>query len=74
MLRKGYIPNAGAGLPPGIPSFGEGAARLGLAISEGIQRCIAQMLWNDSALGGFRHDAGYETAREHVETIGLHVL
>ncbi|NTW85690.1 MAG: urocanate hydratase [Holophagaceae bacterium] len=42
--------------------------------TERADRCIARVLWNDPAMGVFRHaDAGYETAREHAELIGLHV-
>ncbi len=42
--------------------------------TERADRCIARVLWNDPAMGVFRHaDAGYETAREHAETIGLHI-
>jgi len=42
--------------------------------TERADRCIARVLWNDPALGVFRHaDAGYETAREHAESIGLHI-
>jgi len=42
--------------------------------SERADRCIARVLWNDPALGVFRHaDAGYETAREHAGVIGLHI-
>ena len=42
--------------------------------SERADRCLARVLWNDPALGVFRHaDAGYESAREHAEKIGLHV-
>jgi urocanate hydratase len=38
------------------------------------ERCITRVLWNDPAMGVFRHaDAGYETAREHADTIGLHI-
>ncbi len=37
-------------------------------------RCLARVLWNDPALGVFRHaDAGYPEARAHAEEIGLHV-
>jgi urocanate hydratase len=42
--------------------------------TERADRCIARVLWNDPAMGVFRHaDAGYETAREHAEFIGLHI-
>jgi urocanate hydratase len=42
--------------------------------TERAERCIARVLWNDPAMGVFRHaDAGYESAREHAETIGLHI-
>ncbi|MBI4911585.1 MAG: urocanate hydratase [Acidobacteria bacterium] len=42
--------------------------------SERAERCLARVLWNDPALGVFRHaDAGYEEAREHAAKIGLHV-
>jgi urocanate hydratase len=42
--------------------------------TERAERCITRVLWNDPAMGVFRHaDAGYETAREHAETIGLHI-
>jgi urocanate hydratase len=40
--------------------------------TERADRCITRVLWNDPAMGVFRHaDAGYETAREHAELIGL---
>jgi urocanate hydratase len=42
--------------------------------TERADRCITRVLWNDPAMGVFRHaDAGYETAREHAELIGLHI-
>ena len=42
--------------------------------TERAERCLARVLWNDPAMGVFRHaDAGYETAREHAELIGLHI-
>ncbi len=42
--------------------------------TERADRCIKRVLWNDPAMGVFRHaDAGYESAREHAETIGLHI-
>jgi urocanate hydratase len=42
--------------------------------TERADRCITRVLWNDPAMGVFRHaDAGYETAQEHAEAIGLHV-
>ena len=42
--------------------------------TERADRCITRVLWNDPAMGVFRHaDAGYETAREHAEAIGLHI-
>ena len=42
--------------------------------TERAERCLARVLWNDPAMGVFRHaDAGYETAREHAEQIGLHI-
>jgi urocanate hydratase len=42
--------------------------------TERADRCIARVLWNDPAMGVFRHaDAGYESAREHAELIGLHI-
>jgi urocanate hydratase len=42
--------------------------------TERADRCIARVLWNDPALGVFRHaDAGYESAREQAEAIGLHI-
>ena len=42
--------------------------------TERAARCITRVLWNDPALGVFRHaDAGYDTAREHAATIGLHI-
>ncbi len=42
--------------------------------TERAERCLARVLWNDPATGVFRHaDAGYETAREHAELIGLHI-
>jgi urocanate hydratase len=46
-------------------------------VADGTERadnCLARVLWNDPATGVFRHaDAGYETAREHAELIGLHI-
>jgi len=42
--------------------------------TERADRCIKRVLWNDPAMGVFRHaDAGYESAHEHAETIGLHI-
>ncbi|MFN8012773.1 MAG: urocanate hydratase [Holophagaceae bacterium] len=42
--------------------------------TERAARCLARVLWNDPALGVFRHaDAGYAEARAHAEAIGLHV-
>ncbi|HJU83136.1 MAG TPA: urocanate hydratase [Holophagaceae bacterium] len=42
--------------------------------TERAARCLERVLWNDPAMGVFRHaDAGYETAREHADTIGLHI-
>ncbi|WP_306600054.1 urocanate hydratase [Geothrix sp. 21YS21S-2] len=42
--------------------------------TERADRCIRRVLWNDPAMGVFRHaDAGYESAREHAGKIGLHV-
>ena len=42
--------------------------------TERADRCLARVLWNDPATGVFRHaDAGYETAREHADKIGLHI-
>jgi urocanate hydratase len=42
--------------------------------SERADRCIARVLWNDPALGVFRHaDAGYESARECADALGLHI-
>ncbi len=42
--------------------------------TERADRCIRRVLWNDPAMGVFRHaDAGYEAAREHATRIGLHV-
>jgi len=42
--------------------------------TERVDRCIRRVLWNDPAMGVFRHaDAGYEAAREHATRIGLHV-
>jgi len=36
------------------------------------ERCLRRVLYNDPALGIFRHtDAGYETARENAERFGL---
>jgi urocanate hydratase len=42
--------------------------------TERAERCIRRVLWNDPAMGVFRHaDAGYESAREHAAKIGLHI-
>ena len=42
--------------------------------TERADRCITRVLWNDPAMGVFRHaDAGYDTAREHADAIGLHI-
>ncbi len=42
--------------------------------TERAERCLARVLWNDPAMGVFRHaDAGYAEARAHAEKIGLHV-
>jgi urocanate hydratase len=42
--------------------------------TERAERCLARVLWNDPAMGVFRHaDAGYPEARAHAEKIGLHV-
>ncbi len=42
--------------------------------TERAERCITRVLWNDPAMGVFRHaDAGYESAREHADAIGLHI-
>ncbi|HWQ07576.1 MAG TPA: hypothetical protein VN436_00650, partial [Holophaga sp.] len=42
--------------------------------TERADRCLARVLWNDPAMGVFRHaDAGYELARAHAKKIGLHV-
>ena len=42
--------------------------------TERADRCIERVLWNDPAMGVFRHaDAGYESAREHAVKIGLHI-
>ena len=42
--------------------------------TERADRCIRRVLWNDPAMGVFRHaDAGYESAREHAGKIGLHI-
>ncbi len=42
--------------------------------TERAERCITRVLWNDPAMGVFRHaDAGYESAREHAAAIGLHI-
>ena len=42
--------------------------------TERADRCITRVLWNDPAMGVFRHaDAGYESAREHADAIGLHI-
>ena len=41
--------------------------------TERADRCLARVLWNDPAMGVFRHaDAGYEIAQEHAQKIGLH--
>ena len=38
------------------------------------EKCLARVLWNDPAMGVFRHaDAGYEVARQHALEIGLHI-
>jgi urocanate hydratase len=50
----------------GVVIVADGSAR--------AERCIERVLWNDPAMGVFRHaDAGYESAREHAGKIGLHV-
>ena len=42
--------------------------------TERADRCLARVLWNDPAMGVFRHaDAGYEIAQEHAQKIGLHI-
>jgi urocanate hydratase len=42
--------------------------------TERAARCLARVLWNDPAMGVFRHaDAGYDEAREHADKIGLHI-
>ena len=42
--------------------------------TERAERCITRVLWNDPAMGVFRHaDAGYDIAKEHAKKIGLHV-
>jgi len=42
--------------------------------TERADRCIARALWNDPALGVYRHaDAGYDSARGCAEAIGLHL-
>jgi urocanate hydratase len=42
--------------------------------SERADRCIRRVLWNDPAMGVFRHaDAGYDLAKEHARKIGLNV-
>ncbi len=42
--------------------------------TERADRCIRRVLWNDPAMGVFRHaDAGYDIAREHAAEIGLHI-
>lgn len=42
--------------------------------SERADTCLARVLWNDPAMGVFRHaDAGYESAQEHARRIGVHV-
>ncbi|HJW34658.1 MAG TPA: urocanate hydratase [Holophagaceae bacterium] len=41
--------------------------------TERAARCIERVLWNDPALGVYRHaDAGYEAAKAHGLRIGLH--
>jgi len=42
--------------------------------TERADRCLTRVLWNDPAMGVFRHaDAGYDEAREHAAKIGLHI-
>ena len=42
--------------------------------TERAARCLARVLWNDPALGVFRHaDAGYDTARACAAELGLHI-
>jgi urocanate hydratase len=42
--------------------------------TERAERCLARVLWNDPAMGVFRHaDAGYEIASEHAKKIGLNI-
>jgi len=42
--------------------------------SERAERCLGRTLWNDPALGVYRHaDAGYEAARACAESLGLHL-
>jgi urocanate hydratase len=42
--------------------------------SDRAERGLARVLWNDPAMGVFRHaDAGYESAQEHARKIGLHL-
>jgi urocanate hydratase len=42
--------------------------------TERADRCLARVLWNDPAMGVFRHaDAGYDEARQHAAQIGLHI-
>ncbi len=41
--------------------------------TERAARCIERVLWNDPAMGVYRHaDAGYEEAKAHGVKIGLH--
>ncbi len=42
--------------------------------TERAERCLERVLWNDPAMGVFRHaDAGYEIASEHAKKIGLNI-
>jgi len=42
--------------------------------TERAERCISRVLWNDPAMGVYRHaDAGYDIARDHADAIGLHI-
>lgn len=42
--------------------------------SDRAARCLERTLWNDPALGVFRHaDAGYQEAQDHADKIGLHI-
>ena len=42
--------------------------------TERAEKCLARVLWNDPAMGVFRHaDAGYTSAAEHARKIGLHI-